>query len=105
MICEECIQRNEQRSVLGKLKEQGLEIIRISYSQMKNFCGNLLNVKSNKGESIIVMSATARRNFEEAQIKQLEKYGRIVEVDISTIEQVGGGSARCMMAEIFLPEV
>ena len=104
VICGECILPKERKEVLEKLTEFGLEIITISYAQTKNFCGNILNVKNNKGESIIVMSATARWNFDESQIKQLEKYGRILEVNINTIEQVGGGSARCMMAEIFLPE-
>jgi hypothetical protein len=103
VICEDCIMQAERKEVLGKLSELGLEVIKISYAQMNNFCGNILNVKSNKGESIIVMSATARWNFEDTQIQQLEKYGRIIEVNIATIEQVGGGSARCMMAEIFLP--
>lgn len=105
VICENCILPRERDNVLDKLKDLGLEVIKISIAQMKNFCGNILNVKSNKGESIIVMSLAARRNFEDSQIKQLEKYGKIIEADISTIEQVGGGSARCMMAEIFLPEV
>jgi hypothetical protein len=104
VICEECILPKERKEVLKKLSELGLEIITISYAQTKNFCGNILNLKSNKGESIIVMSATARWNFEESQIKQLEKYGKIIEVSINTIETVGGGRARCMMAEIFLPE-
>lgn len=104
VICEDCILQTERKEVLDKLSELGLEVIKISYAQMNNFCGNILNVKSNKGESIIIMSASARWNFEETQIKQLKKYGRIIEVNIETIEQVGGGSARCMMAEIFLPE-
>jgi hypothetical protein len=71
---------------------------------MNSFCGNILNLKSINNESITVMSATARWNFEDEQITRLEKYGKIVEVDIHTIESVGGGSARCMMAEIFLPK-
>lgn len=104
VICTECIDASEQEYVTGKLKSLGLEVIEISYEQMSSFCGNILNLKSINNESIIVMSATARWNFNDEQINRLEKYGTIAEVNIGTIEYVGGGSARCMMAEIFLPK-
>ena len=104
VICTESIDTSEQEDVISKLKSLGLEVIEISYEQMNSFCGNILNLKSINNEPIIVMSATARWNFEDEQITRLEKYGKIVEVDIHTIESVGGGSARCMMAEIFLPK-
>jgi len=104
VICTECIDASEQEYVTGKLKSLGLEVIEISYEQMSSFCGNILNLKSINNESIIVMSATARWNFNDEQINRLEKYGTIAEVNIGTIESVGGGSARCMMAEIFLPK-
>lgn len=104
VICTESIDNSEREDVISKLKSLGLEVIEISYEQMNSFCGNILNLKSINNESIIVMSATARLNFEGEQITRLERYGKIVEVDIHTIESVGGGSARCMMAEIFLPK-
>jgi hypothetical protein len=104
VICTECIESSERNEVLRKLKELRLEIIEINYHQLNSFCGNILNVKNINGESLIIMSVTARWNFEDDQIKILEKYGRIIEVNINTIESVGGGSARCMMAEIFLPK-
>jgi len=88
---------------MTKLEELRLEIIDITYAQLKNFCGNILNVKNNNGESLIVLSASAMWNFEDRQVEVLQKYGRLMEVGINTIETVGGGSARCMMAEIFLP--
>lgn len=103
VICSECIEPGERSEVLTKLRYSGLEVIDITYSQLKNFCGNILNVKNVQGESIIVLSASAMWNFEDHQIAALQKYGRLVEVNINTIESVGGGSARCMMAEIFLP--
>ena len=103
VICSECIEPGERTEVLTKLRYSGLEVIDITYSQLKNFCGNILNVKNVQGESIIVLSASAMWNFEDHQIAALQKYGRLVEVNINTIESVGGGSARCMMAEIFLP--
>ena len=64
-----------------------------------------MNLKNYSGDSIIVISASAMWNFENRQIEILQKYGRLLEVNINTIETVGGGSARCMMAEIFLPKV
>lgn len=104
VICSECIEPGERSEVLIKLRYSGLEVIDITYSQLKNFCGNILNVKNVQGESIIVLSASAMWNFEDHQVAALQKYGRLVEVNINTIESVGGGSARCMMAEIFLPK-
>ncbi len=102
VICSECIKSAERREVLTKLEELRLEIVDITYSQLKNFCGNILNVKNTNGDSLIVLSASAMWNFEDRQVEVLQKYGRLVEVSINTIETVGGGSARCMMAEIFL---
>lgn len=102
VICSECIESRERREVMTKLEELRLEIIDISYAQLKNFCGNILNVKNTNGDSLIVLSASAMWNFEDRQVEILQKYGRLVEVSINTIETVGGGSARCMMAEIFL---
>lgn len=104
VICKECINNSEQDFVIDKLKFSGLEVIEITYSQLKNFCGNILNVKNIQGESLIIMSASAKQSFTDNQIEILSKYGTPVEVNIDTIETIGGGSARCMMAEIFLPK-
>lgn len=102
VICSECIQGSEQAEVISKLRSSGLEVIEISYSQLKNFCGNILNVKNIQGESLIVMSSRAFSSFTAPQLEVLRKYGTPVDVNIDTIETIGGGSARCMMAEIFL---
>jgi len=104
VVCDECISRSDRGEVIDGLKSLGHEVIRISITQMNNFCGNILHLKNVNEEPVIVMSLNAKNNFEASQLKTLEKYGRIVEVDIDTIESVGGGSARCMMAEIFLPK-
>lgn len=104
VICSECIEPGERRQVLTKLEELRLEIVDITYSQLQNFCGNILNLKNNNGESLIILSASAMWNFEEKQAEILQKYGKLIEVNINTIESVGGGSARCMIAEIFLPK-
>lgn len=104
VVCDECISGKDRDIIIHGLESLGHEVIRISLSQMNNFCGNILHLKNVNGEPVIVMSLNARNNFEESQLRTLEKYGRVVEVNIDTIESVGGGSARCMMAEIFLPK-
>jgi hypothetical protein len=68
---------------------------------MEKFAGNMLQLTSKGGQSLLVMSQTAKDSLESAQIKALEKYCGIVAPNINTIETIGGGSARCMMAEIF----
>lgn len=105
VLCDECVSSNGERNmVIDKLENLGLEIITINYKQLNSFCGNILNVKSVNGESLIVMSQNARNSFTPEQIQVLERYGRLIVVNIDTIEKVGGGSARCMMAEVFLPK-
>lgn len=105
VICDECISNySERNNVIDKLENLGLEVITINYSQLNSFCGNILNVKSVNGESLIVMSQNARNAFTAEQIEVLERYGKLVVVNIDTIEKVGGGSARCMIAEVFLPK-
>lgn len=102
VICDGCIPENERGLVLDKLLSCSLKIITINYDQLYSFCGNILNLKNSNDESLIVMSETSRNSFTQTQISQLEKFGKIISVDIDTIERIGGGSARCMIAEIFL---
>jgi hypothetical protein len=71
---------------------------------MNRFAGNMLQVENKTGEKILVMSSQAYQALTSEQVKQLENYNRILHADLTTIETNGGGSARCMMAEIFLPE-
>lgn len=105
VICAESIKDPaEQEKVLTRLKETDHEIIEITTPQMNAFAGNILQVMSQDGESILAMSEGARNAFTEDQITTLEKYARIVSSPLPTIEKHGGGSARCMMAEVFLPK-
>ncbi len=102
VICLEAIPNLAERSrVKAALEKLGKEVIEITLDQLYAFCGNLLQAKSNNGEPKIVMSETARKIFTEDQKRRLQKYGKIVPVDITTIETIGGGSARCMLAEVF----
>lgn len=97
--------KKERKNVVNHLKADGKEIIDITEYQVNNFAGNMLQVKGRNNISYIIMSRMAYDSLSEAQIKILEKHGIILSSTLDTIETCGGGSARCMLAEIFLPKV
>lgn len=102
VICLAAIKDTDERQVVAsKLQALGKEIIDITLDQLHNFCGNILQVKSKTGEQKIVMSQTAYDAFTPEQREALARHGSLVPVSIPTIERIGGGSARCMMAEVF----
>ncbi len=104
VICSDCIDdKKERKMVLDNLKENGKEIILITEAQMNNFAGNMLEVRGANDKRYLVMSAAAHQSLTTKQIEQLEKHAEILSSSLDTIEACGGGSARCMMAEIFLP--
>ncbi|MFN3757052.1 MAG: citrulline utilization hydrolase CtlX [Flavobacterium sp.] len=104
VICADCIDdKQERKMVLENLKESGKEIILISEEQVNNFAGNMLEVKGANDTSYIVMSQSAYQSLTQVQIKKLETHAKILYSSLDTIEAYGGGSARCMMAEVFLP--
>ncbi len=104
VICLDSIPKaNEKKIVVETIESTGKEIIEISFDQMNHFAGNMLEVKNDKNETLIVMSASAFNSLNVYQKTSIEKYGKLVYADIRTIETNGGGSARCMMAEIHLP--
>jgi hypothetical protein len=104
VICLHSIQdENEKNSVTSILKLTHKDIIAISFAQMNQFAGNMLELKSKAGESLLVMSKNAYQSLTSSQKTTLEKYCRILYADINTIENNGGGSARCMIAEVHLP--
>ena len=105
VICLESIPNQHEKSFVKQvLNSTGKEIIEISLEQMNHFAGNMLQVSNTDGESLLVMSAQAYHSLNDEQIHALEKYSRIVYSTINTIETNGGGSARCMLAEIHLPQ-
>ncbi|HEX4957275.1 MAG TPA: arginine deiminase-related protein [Lacibacter sp.] len=104
VICSESIRNAEERNnVLQTLANSGKQIIEISYAQMNRFAGNMLQVENKQGQKILVMSSQAYHSLTAEQVAKLESYNPILHSDLTTIETNGGGSARCMMAEIFLP--
>jgi hypothetical protein len=105
VICLDSIDdKKERKNVLDHLKGDGKEVIEISEAQMHAFAGNMLQVSNADGERLLVMSTSAHNSLTPDQIKRLEKTSRIVSSPLDTIETCGGGSARCMMAEVFLPK-
>ncbi|WP_199138708.1 citrulline utilization hydrolase CtlX [Pedobacter sp. ASV12] len=94
---------SEQALVRDSLSQNGKEIVSITFDQMNHFAGNMLQVSNKEGESLLVMSEQAYLSLTPNQITVLEKYCRLVYAPLYTIETNGGGSARCMLAEIHLP--
>ncbi len=102
VACLECICNKNQRDRVKETLEKSFDLIEITMDQMETaFCGNILQVNSAGGRPLIVMSKRAFHGFTKDQIARLESHGKILPMDLGTIESVGGGSARCMMAEIF----
>ena len=102
LISLQSIDNKKHRTQVAKvLQDSGKEIINITEEQVANFAGNILQVKGAKDKNYIVMSKTAHESMREAQISLLEKHGEIIISDVKTIEQNGGGSVRCMLAEVF----
>jgi hypothetical protein len=92
---------DERNTVPNSLIKGGKEIIEISENQMQQFSGNMLQVENKAGRSILIMSESAFASLTDLQVKRLNSYNEILVFDIPTIEKYGGGSVRCMMAEIF----
>ena len=104
VICLDSIPNpHEKVVVIEYLKSTQKEIIEITFEQMNQFAGNMLEVKTKNDETLIVLSKSAFKALDDVQIAILEQYGKLVYADIHTIENNGGGSARCMMAEVHLP--
>ncbi len=102
VVCLDSVVSPEQRKwLVNTLVESGKKIVEITMEQMNHFAGNMLELHNIKGEKLLVMSQTAKRSLTEEQISLLEQDVRIIAPDIHTIETVGGGSARCMIAEMF----
>ncbi len=104
VICLESIQDPQERqTVVDQLVASGKEVVPISLDQMNRFAGNMLQVLNREGKPFLVMSEQARQSLMPDQVDRLSGYATLLPVPLWTIERIGGGSARCMMAEVFLP--
>ncbi|KIX19833.1 amidinotransferase [Flavobacterium sp. 316] len=105
VICADCIDdKAERKMVLSNLKESGKEVILITEEQVNNFAGNMLQVQGKDNERFLIMSNAAYESLTKEQVGKIEKHCKIVHASLDIIEACGGGSARCMMAEVFLPK-
>jgi len=105
VICADAIDdKKERKMVVDSLKGDDKEVIYITEEQANNFAGNMLEVKGANDRRYLVMSSSAYKSLTKKQIAQLEEHVTILSANLDTIEACGGGSARCMMAEIFLPK-
>lgn len=104
ILCADSIKdTTERQAVIDALEQSGKHLIYVGIDQKEHFAGNMLQVVNAEGEKIMVMSTQAYQSLTPQQISEIEKTNRILHSPLNTIEKLGGGSARCMMAEIFLP--
>lgn len=102
VVCFDSVPDEKEKALIEKeLKTTEKKIISININQVNHMCGNILELKTVKGTPTILMSNEAYTHFTNEQIQELESYGELIVVKIPTIERIGGGSARCMVAEIF----
>lgn len=103
VVCLDAIDdKKEKKELIKQLKSDSKEIIAISEKQVVQFAGNMLQVKGGNEERFLVMSTTAFNSLEKEQLQKIKKHNKIIHSSLETIETCGGGSARCMMAEVFL---
>jgi hypothetical protein len=94
----------EWEQVRAYLEQTGKEIVELSADQISNFAGNAIELHNEGGEKLLVLSSRAARALTEDQHQRLSRYARLVPLELPTIE-LGGGSARCMIATIHLPRL
>ncbi len=105
VICLDTIDdKKERKNVVRHLKQDGKEIISIAESQMHQFAGNMLQLRGDNNKRYLVMSEAAHKSLTPGQVANIEKHCTVISSTLETIETCGGGSARCMMAEVFLPK-
>jgi hypothetical protein len=105
VICLDAITNPDERNkVASSLLVSGHEIINISLQQMSQFAGNMMELRNDQDKSILVMSESAYGSLDQQQIQALGKYSELIYSPVHTIEKYGGGSVRCMLAEVLLPK-
>ena len=103
MLCLDAVASLDRQRLVGDLEESRRTMVELSFAQLGCFGCNVLELQSSSGEPLIALSEKARSNLRPDQLRTLERFGNLIAVDIPTIEAVGGGSVRCMIAEIHLP--
>ena len=101
IVCSECIPENDRNRVIEALSENGRALLHINREQVSAFAGNVLELKNSSDETLIVLSSSAMNALVPSELAFLQQFGLLLPIDIPFIEQTGGGSVRCMMAEVF----
>ena len=105
VVCLDCIDdKKERKNVRNHLKESGKDIVQVTEQQVAQFAGNMLQIKNKDQQNYLVMSSAAHASLTKQQEEKITKYTPILHSSLEVIETCGGGSARCMMAEVFLPK-
>lgn len=102
VFCAEVVPEEQCNAIRRDIAEAGRTLIEVDYEQMGGFACNLLELRGRDGP-LVVLSSAARRSFNGQQLRELERHGALIETDIPTVERVGGGSLRCMIADVHLP--
>jgi hypothetical protein len=105
VLCSDAVAPEYREVLTGEIYRTDRALITVDYEQMKQFACNLIELKSRSGSPVIALSSAARRAFRPDQLRSLESFGELAEANIPTIEAVGGGSVRCMIADIHLPRI
>ena len=102
VICAESItDENRRNNIINRLKDSNRDVIEVSFEQMKSFCANIIEVRNSENDNFLIMSETAKNAFKKEQMDILERHCKVISSPLHSIEEAGGGSARCMIAEIF----
>jgi hypothetical protein len=105
ILCADTVTPEYREILAGEIDRSDRTLIEVDYEQMRQFACNVIELRGRDGSPVIALSSAARRAFRRDQLRQLERFGELVDADIPTIETVGGGSVRCMIADIHLPRV
>jgi hypothetical protein len=102
ILCEEAVEdTDEKEALINNLQNTGYKVISITHKQAKAFAGNMLQLKDNQNNPVLVMSASANNSLNAETKNEIEKYTQLLVISVPTIESIGGGGIRCMMAELF----
>ena len=105
ILCTDAVAPEFCELLVDEIEATGRTVVAVAYDQMRGFGCNVIELKGQGAKPVIALSSAARRSFTTGQLKQLETFGALVEADIPTIERVGGGSLRCMIADVHLPRI
>jgi hypothetical protein len=103
ILCTEAVAPGARAALTAEIEASGRALIEVDFEQIGRFACNLIELKNRDGDPVIALSSTALEAFRPDQLRTLEGFGELAAVPIPTIEAVGGGSVRCMIADIHLP--